>query len=86
MSSDLGLTFSPELIDVLADRVVDGLAQRIAPPPEPFLDTDQAAEYLACKRRRIQDLAERGILPTYRDGRRLLFRREDLDAYVAGGG
>ena len=35
MSSDLGLTFSAELIDVLAERVADGLARRIAPPPGP---------------------------------------------------
>lgn len=71
----------PDLVDDLAARV----AERITPQrsSEPWLNVEQAAEHLACTRRRIYDLVEREAVISYRDGRRLLFRRADLDAYVS---
>lgn len=71
-----------ELLDHFAATVAEELASRLSPPPEPYMDADQAAEYLACNRRRVYDLAERGAIPHYRDGKRLLFQRHDLDSYV----
>jgi excisionase family DNA binding protein len=73
---------SVELLDHLAVRVARELACRLSPPPEPYMNAAQAAEYLACDKRRIYDLAERGALSHYRDGKRLLFKRQDLDTYV----
>lgn len=73
---------SDELLDHLATRVAKELSCRLSPPPEPYMNADQAAEYLACSKRRIYDLAERGALVSYRDGKRLLFKRHDLDNYV----
>ena len=70
-----------EALDLLADLV----AERLRPAPHersPWLDTAGAADYLAAKPARIHDLVALGRLTPRRDGRRLLFRREDLDAYL----
>lgn len=50
----------------------------------PWLDTKRAAAYLACSAGRIHDLVQLGKLEPRRDGRRLLFHRDNLDAYLNG--
>jgi len=67
------------LAELLAPRLADRLAQRTAPA---WLDAAGAAEYLAASRERIYDLVQLEKLRPERDGRRLLFRRDDLDAYL----
>jgi excisionase family DNA binding protein len=64
------------------DLIADGVAERLQPPPapSPWLNTKQAAAYLACKPDRIHDLCQLGRLHPHKDGSRSLFRREDLDA------
>jgi excisionase family DNA binding protein len=78
LTVDLRLT--PDQLDALADAV----AARLQPAPAgtPWLDTEQAADYLAAKPSRIHDLVGLGKLAPRRDGRRLLFKRSDLDAYL----
>lgn len=82
----LALTVPPELVEVVAERVAELLADRLdallAPPPEPYLDVDRAGAYLAAKRSRVYELAESGRVRSFRDGRRLLFRQADLDALL----
>jgi excisionase family DNA binding protein len=58
------------------------LVEALPAKPEPYLAVEEAAEYLAAPKSRIYELVERGRLNPYRDGRRLLFRREDLDAVL----
>jgi excisionase family DNA binding protein len=77
----LELELTPEQEEALAQRVAELLAERQS-PPSTWLDTEGAAEYLATSRDRIHDLAAAGRLEPRRDGRRLLFRRADLDAYL----
>jgi len=49
----------------------------------PWLDPTQAAEYLALpSRKAVYEAVRRGELPAYRFGRRLRFRREELDAVL----
>jgi excisionase family DNA binding protein len=48
-----------------------------------WLNSDEAARYLSCPRSRIHDLVQLRKLEPTRDGRRLLFRTSDLDAYLA---
>lgn len=88
----------PTLIDVLLaeldDAALDVLAERLAPrlathlqtggTPGPWFDTAGAADYLATTRGRLYDLVQLGKLSPRRDGRRLLFRRDELDDYLAG--
>ncbi len=74
--SELRIDFPDELAESIAARV----AEMVRSDPEPYLDVGAAAEYLACKPKRIYELKAAGRLAHFRDGTRLLFRREDLDA------
>jgi excisionase family DNA binding protein len=76
----LALGVPPELVDAIAGRVADLLTERLPEQPTPYMKIEEAAEYLACPISRIRDLKDQGRLRHYRDGKRLLFRREDLDA------
>lgn len=72
------------LVERLAGRVAELVADRLpaTPAASPWLNVDEAAEYLRCTRKRIYDLVSQSRLPVHRDGSRLLFRREELDEYV----
>ena len=79
------------LLHELDDVALRRLAERLAPyleaagPAAPELLTPaEAAVLLRCATKRLYELAERGALPVRRDGRRLLFHRTDLDAYIKG--
>jgi excisionase family DNA binding protein len=82
------LTLTVELtedqLDAVADRVAALLADR-QPPQQSggWLNAAEAAAHLACSRERLYDLVQLGKLARTRDGRRLLFRRSDLDQYLA---
>lgn len=86
---------STHLIDALLDsldeqhidRLAELLAARLAPEPatsSPYLTADEAATYLRCSRQAIYDRVHSGALEPRRDGTRLLFHRDDLDAYLTG--
>ena len=68
------------LVEHLADLIADRLAAKQPEPIEPYLTVEQAAEYLAAPKSRVYELIERQRVAVHRDGRRLLFRRADLDA------
>lgn len=53
--------------------------------PAPYLNVEEAAAYLACRKRRVYELVEQCRLVPFRDGRRLLFTRADLDAALERG-
>lgn len=73
----------PDLLGELADALGPRLAGRQA-EPSAWLDTRGAAAHLSCSVDRVHDLVGLGRLRPRRDGRRLLFRRDELDAYVEG--
>lgn len=75
----IDLRLDDETVDLIAARVADALGR----PAMPWMNVEQAASYLACKPDRIHDLVGSGRLEVSRDGRRLLFRREWLDAVLA---
>ncbi len=85
----LGLSVPPELLDAIASRVADELERRghttNGQTATPWLDVDEAAGYLRCKPQRIYDLVNAGQLRPSKDGRRSLFRREQLDEYLEDG-
>jgi excisionase family DNA binding protein len=84
------VTLAQALIAELSDADLRDLARLLAPylpataPADPttWLNTDQAADYLSCPRSRIHDLVQLHKLSPRRDGRRLVFKRADLDAYL----
>jgi excisionase family DNA binding protein len=83
--NDLSLTFPAELVDAIAERVVEVLDERAAlagQGPEPWITVDEAAAYIGKPKSRLYDLAAEGSVPHARDGRSVLFRRSELDAYL----
>jgi excisionase family DNA binding protein len=80
-----------ELTVTLTDRQLAEIAARAAAlvvtsaePGSPWLNVPEAAEHLRCSKDRIYDLIQLGKLKPRRDGRRVLLRRDDLDAYLEG--
>jgi len=82
------------LLADLTEKDLDQLAERLAPrlaagqqhEPSGYLDVARAAEFLACPHSRIYALVSARRIPFHRDSSRLLFRREELDAWVHAGG
>jgi len=70
----------------LSDEDVERIAQRVlaagSSPSDPWLSIEEAAEHLRAKPQRLYDLVSTGRLKPAKDGRRLLFRRSWLDAYL----
>lgn len=79
----LPLFLSPELVEhFISEIVARVVAEMPAPNDDPYLSVEDAAAYLACEPKRIYELKKAGKIPCYPDGRRLLFRRCDLDEWV----
>lgn len=74
------------MAEVIAEmRELKAEVAELAQGREGWMNADQAATYIGgASRERIYDLAREGQIPVHRDGRRLLFRQSDLDAYVTG--
>src|SRR5579862_842466 len=83
-SLTLTIELTREQLEAIAERVAELLTRQPVAAPE-WLNTTEAAQHLACKPARIHDLVQLGHLEPRRDGRRLLFRRRDLDGYLDGG-
>ena len=83
-SLSLLVELTPEQLGAIAQLVASRIAVGASEPAPTWLDTRGAAEYIAGTPGRIHDLVQLGKLVPSRDGRRLLFRRVDLDAYLEG--
>ena len=70
----------------LAALVADRLADRLEAGGSPWLAAPEAAEYLRCSLSRLRKLTMLREVPAHHDGGRVLYRRDELDRYVAGGG
>jgi excisionase family DNA binding protein len=81
------ITLTDDQLDEIARRAA-ALVETQPAPSQPWLDVTEAARYLGYAsdlrrgKRRLYDLVARNELPCRRDGRRLLFRSEWLDAYL----
>jgi excisionase family DNA binding protein len=83
----LPVTLPPQALEQLARALAPIVAALLADQRTAgWLDVPAAAAYLACPKGRVYELANRGLLPCERDGRRLLFRAEELDRWVRAGG
>jgi excisionase family DNA binding protein len=79
---NLALDLPDDLVEQIAQRAAELVAERQATTASPWLDTRGAAEYIAAPVSRVHDLVGLRKLTPHRDGRRLLFKRTDLDAYL----
>jgi excisionase family DNA binding protein len=80
---DLPLILPPAAIMAIAAAVRAQTPTEPREQPSPYLTVAQAAEYLQASRQRIYDLLSARRLPKYKDGSRVLIRRDDLDAHLA---
>jgi excisionase family DNA binding protein len=55
-------------------------AQPPDPPPSPYMTADDVAALFHVTRRTVTALAARGEIPSFRIGRLIRFRREDVQA------
>ena len=62
--------------------VARGSARAAAAPVEPLLTADDAAELLRVRRSTVYELARNRRLPHVKVGRRVLFVRADLAAWI----
>jgi excisionase family DNA binding protein len=82
----LDLRFDDRDLDKLAELVAERVAERMHAHRSPWLDATEAADYLRCSLSRLRKLTMLGSVPAHRDGGRALYRRDELDAFIAAGG
>jgi len=80
----VAIPLPPELIEAVAARVAEMLAERQRPAEHELMSVDEAAELLRCRRQRVYDLLSQGRLPHLKDGARVLIRRAELLSYLEG--
>jgi excisionase family DNA binding protein len=75
-----------ELVDEIAERAAELVLERLEPEqptaPGPYLTIAEAAELLRCRRQRVYDLLSARRLQRFKDGSRVLVRRDEIDAYL----
>jgi excisionase family DNA binding protein len=69
----------------LEERVA-ALERELAERDSPWMTVEQTAAYIGAERQRVYNLCSDGRLRRYRDGSRVLLRRDEVDAYLADGG
>lgn len=83
--TSLEIAIPPELVEQVAERAAEIVAAANPVTASPYMTVDQAAEYMACKPKRIYNLCSQHRIDFFKDGSRTLLRREDLDAYLERG-
>ena len=83
----LAVSVPIEVLDVVAERTVDLLLERMAAPREagsPWLDVSSAMSYLGFSRNKLYKLTAARAIPFHkkRDGQGLLFHRDELDRWL----
>jgi excisionase family DNA binding protein len=76
----VSLTLTGEQLEAIAGRVAELLEQRNG-NGSPWLTREQAAEYLHLP---VSRLEKDRMIPLHRDGRRVLYHRDELDAHFRG--
>jgi excisionase family DNA binding protein len=83
---EVSIGLSEEALRLIAEKVAEILEARTErAEPEPWIGVAEAAAHLHCKPQRIYALVHQRRLSPRRDGARLLFRRSELDAWLATG-
>jgi excisionase family DNA binding protein len=73
---------SDEVLDAVAERVLERLPVESAA----WLGAKDAAAHLGCSVHRVYRLTSERRIPHEHEGGRLVFNRNDLDAWVRAGG
>jgi excisionase family DNA binding protein len=74
------------LVELVAERAVELVLERLESAMadrSPYLNVEEAADYLRCDRQRIYDLFSSRRLTKHKDGSRVLVLRSECDELVA---
>jgi hypothetical protein len=74
----LALTLPPDVVEAIAERAAELVLAQIG-NGSPWMDRAGAARYLSLPVSRLEK--DRSI-PCHREGRRVLYHRDELDAYA----
>lgn len=90
-NGSVAFTFPDELIEQIAERAAELVAQRSVSPAGQSADgwvrgAKAIGEYVDAPHSRIYALASAKRIPVHRDGSALIARRSELDAWVRNGG
>jgi excisionase family DNA binding protein len=69
-------------VERLADAIARRLEGRAGGAPSPWLTAQEAADYIGAPISRIRQLTMGGEIPVHRDGRRVLYNRDELDRWL----
>lgn len=90
MSAPLTFDLPPAVIDAIAERAAELLAERHSPAAADgwLRGAERIADYIDAPRSRVYSLATCNPprIPVHRDGSALLARRSELDAWLLDGG
>lgn len=77
-----------ELTEQQVDQIAARVAERFEAPSRAseLLNVEEAAAYLRCQPKRLYDLCYQGRIECLKDGRRTLFAKPELDAYLEARG
>lgn len=75
----LALSLSPEAVEAIADRAAGLVLERLEREASPWLTRERAAVYLGLPLSRLE---KDKAIPCHRDGRRVLYHRDELDRFL----
>jgi excisionase family DNA binding protein len=81
VSASISFELPPDLVDLIAERVSERLAERHDTDKSPWLTVERASEYTGIPK---STLYKNRAIPRHKPDGRLLFHRDELDAYVRG--
>ena len=92
MNEQLGAALAPaleQLVELVAWRLLELQAGQRAAAAEqaaasPWMGVSKAAAWLDWPKQRLYKLAAAGEIPHFKQGGRLLFRRDELEAWLRG--
>lgn len=84
--ASVGIEFSDDFVGALADALAPLIAQRLQPQQAQWLTAREAAAHLNAPLSRVRKLTSTGALPVHREGGRVLYLRDELDAFIRDGG
>ena len=82
----LSLAVPEALVEAIAQRAAEIVLETLASQAStdsPYLTITEAAAYARCKRQRIDDLLSARKLTRYKDGRRTLVLKAELEAWLS---
>jgi hypothetical protein len=78
--SELRVTLPPDVLEAIAERAAEIVLERLD-ASSPWLTLAEAAAYLGWSRQRLY---KRRDVPRYKHGARVMYRRDELDAFLEG--